>query len=390
VGQSLIAGVTDYRYQPLREIRGDVDRWRAYVVSAHERVENLYESIRAAGADDTISYNLRATIARSLLFFESTADDLKDVLVGMAGTVEERHVRLLRRIGETARDLDRKWGDSWNEEYRNPRYSDDSFATAEEIYKEGRQTCIDLLDCSNAAERLADFVGRSPTPPQAAEQFSVSIRTYVRLVWRHAVNLFSALSLIIAFLALLPFWRGPWSIPTATVCAALSLLYATYLAWRDATRRASDFSSAAPDLSSLRPHAESILRDELERSLTSFRSSVSSTVAELGATGNRYSSALVDRLEALGVAELEKHAELILDTWRRLLKPHAVALNDDILTAVARSSEQALAGQRLAIQEIVNSVDMRRAPRNKEFLAEAFARCKDHLRAELVVGSRNV
>jgi hypothetical protein len=216
---------------------------------------------------------------------------------------------------------------------------------------------------------------------------ATGIGAYVRVIWRHAVNLFSALCLVLAFVVVLPWWRGPWSIPAAAVCAAFSLLYATYLAWREATAAAT--ASAPFEFRPLQSGAESILKDDLDHSLSEFRSSVSSTVAALGASGNRYSSALVNRLASLGIAELEKQAWLILNTWRRLLQPHLPRLCHDARAAVASSAVHLLAGQQVAIQEVVNAVDMRRTPRDAEFLADAFARCASRLRAELEIGARS-
>ena len=155
-----MAGTTDYGHQPLNEIRNDIGRWLALTTAAQTRINHLWNPLRGSKNDSEVSHNLSATIEKSLVFFRSATEDLQGALDGIEGGLQEYHARLLRRIGEAAWDLEEQWGTSWNEHLRTPRFGYPSYPAIEEIYKEGRQACIDLLDCGNAAIRLRDFAGR--------------------------------------------------------------------------------------------------------------------------------------------------------------------------------------------------------------------------------------
>jgi hypothetical protein len=135
----------------------------------------------------------------------------------------------------------------------------------------------------------------------------------------------------------------------------------------------------------LKKQVEPIISDELERLSSAFRASVSNAVAELGATGNRYSTALVHRLEGLGVAELERRSDVLVNTWRRALSRLGSNARPDLLKAVADSSIEQLSTQRQEIESVVNAVDMRRVPRDFDFLGSAFTRCVSRMRAELEI-----
>jgi hypothetical protein len=136
---------------------------------------------------------------------------------------------------------------------------------------------------------------------------------------------------------------------------------------------------------SLKKQVEPVISDKLERLSSSFRASVSNAVAELGATGNRYSTALVHRLEGLGVAELERRSDVLVNTWRLALSRLGGNARPDLFKAAADSSIEQLSAQRQEVESIVNAVDMRRVPRDFDFLETAFTRCVSRMRAELEV-----
>jgi hypothetical protein len=133
----------------------------------------------------------------------------------------------------------------------------------------------------------------------------------------------------------------------------------------------------------LKKQVEPVISDELQRLSSAFRAAISNAVAELSATGNRYSTALVHRLEGLGVAELERRSDVLVSTWRRALSRLGGNARPDLLKAAADSSTEQLSAQRQEIESMVNAVDMRRVPRDFDFLESAFSRCVSRMRAEL-------
>lgn len=138
-------------------------------------------------------------------------------------------------------------------------------------------------------------------------------------------------------------------------------------------------------LDTLKKQVEPVISDELERLSSAFRASVPNAVAQLGATGNRYSTALIHKLEGLGIAELERRSDVLVNTWRRALSRLGSNARPDLLKAVADSSIGQLSTQHQSIESIVNAVDMRRVPRDFDFLESAFTRCASRMRAELEV-----
>ncbi len=75
-------------------------------------------------------------------------------------------------MAETGDELNLSYGRVWHREYKHKEYDNPDFRLVEDLYRDGRGMVADMLDLSNLAARLEDFVGRKGrTKPTTSPQF---------------------------------------------------------------------------------------------------------------------------------------------------------------------------------------------------------------------------
>jgi len=103
-------------------------------------------------------------IDRELIFYETSLGELGEIKTEIVSEIERHHISRLSHLGKTAREFNIDIGKVWHhnvspyamdEDYQNP-----DFKTLEKMYAVGRNMAIDMMDLSNAANRLKDYLGR--------------------------------------------------------------------------------------------------------------------------------------------------------------------------------------------------------------------------------------
>lgn len=154
-----LAGMTDYRHQTFEDMVSDLRKWVNSLEEAIRNVNQTVEKLEEVGYWDGVPYDFKATVAYSVKFYKTSVEEINDMLVQFGKEVKSGHVVRIKRLSRLASELNRDYGTGWNRDYGRKEYGKAEFKLVEKIYEEGRGMAIDMLDLSNLAERLEDFVG---------------------------------------------------------------------------------------------------------------------------------------------------------------------------------------------------------------------------------------
>lgn len=172
----MIAGTTDFTHQSLDDVVEELkDR-----LADLDYVKNLMEGHRQTLIDngywETVDADFRGLIGYSLKFYSTSIKELTDILLDARTKIELHHVNRIRRLYETANELNMTFGRVWHR-YVRKEYGTENFTLLERIYSRGRDMSVNMLDLGNVAFRLNDFVGtkvKTQLPPELSDEpFSV-------------------------------------------------------------------------------------------------------------------------------------------------------------------------------------------------------------------------
>lgn len=79
----------------------------------------------------------------------------------MQREVKQHHVQRLYKISKIAQEINVDIGKIWHQQYNNKQYGNADFRIVESIYRNTRDMAVNLLDISNIAERLNDYIGKT-------------------------------------------------------------------------------------------------------------------------------------------------------------------------------------------------------------------------------------
>lgn len=125
------------------------------------------------------------------------------------------------------------------------------------------------------------------------------------------------------------------------------------------------------------------MNDELAVRRGSFERAIQKLVAQLGLTGNRFSTALVYRMEEAGRNELRARAEVILGTWVRCLSNEGT--DPENLDSARTTALEILKSEFENIVRVLAAVGVGSIARNEKFLDQQFHLTSARLTAELNV-----
>jgi len=157
--RSELAGMTDYRHQTFEDMVSDMRKWVNSLEETIRAMNQLVEKIREVEYWDGVPYDFRALVAYAMKFYKTSVTEISEMLVQFAKEVKNGHVVRIKSLGKLAGEINRDFGLAWNRDYGIKEYGKDEFKLVEKIYEEGRGMAIDMLDLSNLAERLEDFIG---------------------------------------------------------------------------------------------------------------------------------------------------------------------------------------------------------------------------------------
>ena len=157
--RSMLAGMTDYRHQTFEDMLSDLQEWVNSLEQTISIMNENIEMLEEVGYWDEVPYDFKATVEYSLTFYKTSVEEIKDMLLEFGKEVKSGHVVRIKKLSKVAWELNRRFGTDWNRNYGKKEYGKDEFKLVEKVYQEGRNMAADMLDLSNLAERLEDFVG---------------------------------------------------------------------------------------------------------------------------------------------------------------------------------------------------------------------------------------
>ena len=164
MARSLIAGCTDYSFQPISEVFNDMEKdieyiqTQLYFVKKHFNIANANNYWEKSVPNDFICCYL--TINN---FLETTRKELSQILSETEKEIKLHHVKQLQHLGKTAHDFNIYIGEVWNQRYaeKYKDYGNKQFDSVDHIYSLLRDSVASLMDLMNYATRLQTFIGSS-------------------------------------------------------------------------------------------------------------------------------------------------------------------------------------------------------------------------------------
>jgi len=168
VVRSLFAGMSDYSHQSFDDMLSDLKTLVNILKQTSNILKGNAEKLKELKYWDKIPIDFTALIQRSIKFYNTSIQEISEIVKEIQEEVRSDHVRRLCTLSKTARKLNNDYGTIWHQKYDNKEYNNKYFKLVEELYREGRQMAIDMLDLSNIAVRLKDFIGKKTKPKQKA------------------------------------------------------------------------------------------------------------------------------------------------------------------------------------------------------------------------------
>lgn len=163
MAQSIFAGGTSYDHQTLEDINEDIKKWIQYTIDSRDKIKELRGVLENSSYWEETPYDFVLLLNSTDLCFETIISDLKSIDDAIGNVlVSNKEVKLLENIGRLSEKFEKRYGNVKVRAFTHRIYSEEGFEPVVKIYKEGRDLFLTLLDASNAAIRLNDFVADQP------------------------------------------------------------------------------------------------------------------------------------------------------------------------------------------------------------------------------------
>lgn len=163
MAKGLIGGMTDYSHQSFNDIISDLESEKVNTVAFITMIEKEIEKANENRYwDNKVPYDFKSIVAYSLKHYRTTVTELGEIAEEIKNEVQEHHCRRLQRIYNVADEINVEIGQVWNLKYNEKikDYGEKDFRHVEEVYCNTRDMAVNLLDISNIASRLKDYIGK--------------------------------------------------------------------------------------------------------------------------------------------------------------------------------------------------------------------------------------
>lgn len=161
MAQGFMAGMTSYENQSLADIVEDIMHWIAYSEKTKDSISSMLSDLKATKFYIKIPYDYRAMIHEMPQICQTNIDDMKRTLNAIqAHTLTLGNVDLFWKVGKRAiqnGNDNKKYYKSRDDGYWHD-YGNPEFTIVEDIYAMFSNYCATLLDVTNAASRLKDYI----------------------------------------------------------------------------------------------------------------------------------------------------------------------------------------------------------------------------------------
>jgi hypothetical protein len=162
MARGLFAGDTDYSHQSLQDMIDDIEDEQRNITEFLQVIENNIQIVTDSGYwISKVQVDFRNIVAYSVKHYQTTKIELTEIAKEIKDEVQNHHINRLKRITVVASDINIRIGKIWHQDYERKEYGNSDFAFVEKIYGDTRDMAVNLLDMTNIAERLQDFIGKS-------------------------------------------------------------------------------------------------------------------------------------------------------------------------------------------------------------------------------------
>lgn len=161
--RSIGAGWTDYSHQTFEDILSDLIEIRGLLQETVTQMEGKIDGLTQSGYwNRKVNSSFVLEVKYSIKVFKNYVKELDEIHRELQIEVMEHHrnrLYAIARIGEQINtDYGRIMNNEWSDEKKD--YGAEEFYIVEDIYKDGKGMAGSLLDMSNMAGRLKDFLGK--------------------------------------------------------------------------------------------------------------------------------------------------------------------------------------------------------------------------------------
>ena len=157
----ILSGMTDYRHQSFQDILVDLKEEKENTISFSKAIQKDIElSAKSSYWNNAVPIDFQEIVYYALKHYDTTVKELNELYIDLQYEVKENHVKRLKRIASVAGDIYGRIGEIWHQKYNNKEYGRPDFCLVEQIYGNTRDMAANLLDISNMASRLNDFIGK--------------------------------------------------------------------------------------------------------------------------------------------------------------------------------------------------------------------------------------
>ncbi|OHB97091.1 MAG: hypothetical protein A2W74_04860 [Planctomycetes bacterium RIFCSPLOWO2_12_38_17] len=154
--------MTDYSHQSFNDIVTDLEREHKNVTDFINAIEGNITKVKSGGYwDKKVPSDFKMIVAYSLKHYKTAQEELAEIPKEIQSEVREHHCKRLQRLSAVASEINRDIGKIWHQQYNGKEYKNEDFQIVENIYCDTRNMAVNLLDTSNIAERLNDFIGKT-------------------------------------------------------------------------------------------------------------------------------------------------------------------------------------------------------------------------------------
>jgi hypothetical protein len=164
MAKGLVGGMTDYSHQSFNDIISDLESEKENTIAFIKMIEEgIEKSNENKYWDNKVPYDFKSIVAYSLKHYRTTVTELSEIVEEIKNEVQEHHFRRLQRISKVANEINSEIGQVWNRKYDDKikDYGEKKFLQVEQVYSDTRDMAVNLLDISNIASRLKDYIGKN-------------------------------------------------------------------------------------------------------------------------------------------------------------------------------------------------------------------------------------
>lgn len=162
MAKGLLGGMTDYSHQSFSDIISDLEKEEKNIASFINAIEDNIAKVKGSGYwEKNVPSDFIMITAYSLKHYKTAKEELEEISKEIQSEVREHHCKRLQRISSVAGEINKDIGKIWHQQYPSKEYGNPEFQIVENIYGDSRDMAVNLLDTSNIAARLNDFVGRT-------------------------------------------------------------------------------------------------------------------------------------------------------------------------------------------------------------------------------------